>query len=214
MATALLSRSEPEAGVTPVGPARTTNVHFVDLPEREYLAIDGAGAPATRAFQGAIAALYAVAYTLHFSLKRRGLEPTMGHLEGLWERVDGTDVTAAMASPTEDPATWRWTLLIGLPDGATGDDVTAAIVAASRRKPELAVHRVRHILLEEGTAVEALHTGPYSTEIATIRRMMQAAQAVGLEPIGPHHEIYLGDPRRAAPERLRTILRHSVRVAS
>jgi len=213
MATAMLPATERPADEAPARPLRSSAVRFVELPERAYLAFDGVGAPGARAFRDAIAALYAVAWTLHVDLKRVGLEASVGHLEALWERFDGAPVAEALAGPAGDPASWRWTLLLQLPDGVRDDQVIAAVVATRRRKPDLPIDQVHTILLEEGAAIEALHTGPYDSEAETIRRMVMTAQAVGLEPIGPHHEIYLGDPRRSRPEKLRTLLRQSVRAA-
>ncbi|HJW22462.1 MAG TPA: GyrI-like domain-containing protein, partial [Candidatus Limnocylindrales bacterium] len=104
----------------------------------------------------------------------------------------------------------QWSLLIELPATATDDEVEAAIDDGRRRHPEAALDRLREVWFEEGEVVEALHVGPYATEPETIARMTAVAEAAGRTPMGPHHEIYLGDPRRAAPERLRTVLRQPV----
>jgi hypothetical protein len=109
-----------------------------------------------------------------------------------------------------DPAAWRWTLLIPLPDGATGPEIeTALATAASRTGGALPAVEVR--MVAEGLVVEALHVGPYATEPDTIAAMHRLAGERGLAPHGAHHEIYLGDPRRSKPENLRTVLRQPVR---
>ncbi|HJW21799.1 MAG TPA: GyrI-like domain-containing protein [Candidatus Limnocylindrales bacterium] len=189
-------------------------VRIRDVPPRRIIEVKGVGGPGSEAFQAAISALYTVAYGVHFALKRRGVDERVGALEGLWtfdrdpfasNWPDGAD-----AAERPDPDAWQWSLLIELPATATDDEVEAAIDDGRRRHPEAALDRLREVWFEEGEVVEALHVGPYATEPETIARMSAVAEAAGRKPMGPHHEIYLGDPRRAAPERLRTVLREPV----
>jgi hypothetical protein len=194
---------------TPSGWPRKGIIRFVDVPERRCLMIDGEGEPGGPAFQEAIDALFGTAYTLKFALKHESIETKVGYLEGLWRRVGvATDVPPSETTP--GPSAWSWTLLIELPEAATDADVTSAIENAWTRHPSMAMGRLRIGSLREGAVVEAMHVGPYATEPETIGRMLEAAEAVGLRPIGPHHEIYIGDPNRAQPENLRTVLRQPV----
>jgi hypothetical protein len=189
------------------GLPRAGHVRFVDVPSRRYFAIEGEGEPAGEVFTAAVGALYGASYSLHFLLRNRGIEAPVGHLEGLWES-DAPDWL--LGPPTANPGTWRWTLLIALPDDATDEDVASAMAVARRRRPSPLDSRLTVMTIHEGACVEAMHVGPYATEPETIELMRAATEAAGLRPHGAHHEIYLGDPRRSAPERLRTVLRHPV----
>jgi hypothetical protein len=185
-------------------------VRIREVPPRRVIEVKGAGRPGSDEFRAAISALYATAYGVHFALKRRGLAERVGALEGLWtfDRdpfAPPPPGPASVAPP--DPDSWQWTLLIELPASATDADVEAAVAEGGRKHPEAAFDRLREVWLEEGEVVEALHVGPYASEPETIARMNAAAEAAGREPIAPHHEIYVGDPNRSAPERLKTVLR-------
>lgn len=166
------------------------DIKLVDIPPVRAIAVDGTGKPGGEEFTAAVQALYSVAYALRFALKAEGIERKVGHLEGLWDRD------------------WHWTLFIAIPDEADPVHVAAAIEKAREKAP--AADRIRIDTIEEGTVVEALHVGPYATEPETVAAMEAFAGEQGLEPRGPHHEIYLSDPRRTAPDRLKTILRHPV----
>jgi hypothetical protein len=191
------------------GYPRRGELRIVKVPPRRCLAVDGVGEPGGRAFQDAIGALYGTAYSLHFLLRERGVEAHVSPLEGLWTRREG-EQDWAEGPVAFDPAAWRWTLLIPLPDGATGPEIeTALATAASRKGGALPPVEVR--MVAEGLVVEALHVGPYATEPDTIAAMHRLAGERGLAPHGAHHEIYLGDPRRSKPENLRTVLRQPVR---
>jgi hypothetical protein len=152
--------------------------------------------------------LYGTAYTLRFALKRRGVEERVGPLEGLYWTTDGTtDLDVILDA---DRSGWRWTLLIVLAAAATGDELEAAFTAGLAKMDPAAAPRLRLGTLAEGRVAQVLHVGPYSAERPTIERLHAAIVEAGLQPRGAHHEIYLGDPNRSAPERLRTILRHPV----
>lgn len=184
-------------------------VGFLELPERRFVMIDGEGPPGDAAFAPRMPGLYATAYTLRFGLKRRGIETRVGPLEGLWWTADGATDLDAILDPKRDD--WRWLLLIALPDVATDDEVAAALAAGRTKLVEPFATALRVEPFAEGRVAQLLHIGPYATERATIDRLHAAVAAAGLTLRDRHHEIYLGDPRRAAPERLRTILRHPVR---
>jgi len=184
-------------------------VRFVHIAPRRLFAIDGTGVPGGPAFQDAIAALYPVAYALHFALRRRGVDARIGALEGLWWQP--ADLAPGTHQPrAADPGPWPWTLLIGVPVEATEAEVDAAIAAARRKHPTPALDRLRVLTYREGDCAEIIHLGPYSAEGPTIEHLHEAIRTADRVPCGRHHEIYLGDPRRSAPERLRTVIRQPV----
>jgi hypothetical protein len=169
-----------------------------------YLAIAGRGAPGGARFTAAIGALYAVAFTIKMTRKFAGRQDyTVSKLEGLWH-VEGDSATA----PRDE---WRWTLVLRTPSFVTAAELRKAVATLiSKRKPA-EVKEVRLETRTEGTCVQMLHVGPYDREEETLEKMRAFAERKGLDLTGPHHEIYLSDPRRIPPERLRTILREPVR---
>jgi hypothetical protein len=186
---------------------RADEVRFVEVPRRRCLMIDGAGAPEeSEAFQQAMGALYGLAYTVHFDLKRRGIEAGVGAIEGLWSPGQGD----ALLLDEGTRGDWRWTLLLPVPEAATDNDIAAAKAELGRKKNPPALDLVRVEELAEGMSAEILHVGPYEAERPTIERLHAAIADAGRRPRGRHHEIYLGDPRRTAPEKLRTVLRQPV----
>ena len=194
---------------TPSGWPRAGTVRFVEVPERRCLMIDGEGEPGGPAFQEAIGALYGTAYTLKFALKHEGIQTKVGHLEGLWRRA-GMAADVPLTEPVVDLSAWWWTLLMELPEAATDADVYAAIETAWAKNPTMAMGRQRIERWREGPVVEAMHIGPYAAEPETVERMLAVAEAAGLRPTGAHHEIYVGDPNRSDPLKLKTVLRQPV----
>jgi hypothetical protein len=173
--------------------------------------IDGEGRPGEEAFTPRVPGLYATAWTLRFALKRRGVLTKVGPLEGLWWTTDGsTDLDAIFGGRDALRGTWRWTLFIGLPAEADDADIDSALAAGRSKLDPIMGPGLRVEVFDEGRAAQLLHLGPYSAERASIERLHQAVAAAGLTLRGRHHEIYLGDPRTSAPERLRTILRQPV----
>jgi len=186
---------------------------IVEVPELSFLMIDGRGDPnSSEAYQDALGALYGIAYTLKFTLKKAEPERDfkVAPLEGLW----WADTEApSMDALQADRDSWNWTMMIAVPDGVTAAEVAAAAEAAARRRPLPAAGRVHLERVAEGLAAQIMHVGPYSAEAPTIARLHAFVDAEGYELRGRHHEIYLGDPRRTAPERLKTVIRHPVREA-
>lgn len=183
-------------------------VRFLALAAVRAVMVDGEGAAGAEAFAPVMPGLYGTAYSLRFVLKRRGVDRKVGPLEGLYTTADGTtDLDLILG---EDRGGWRWTLLIALPAEATDEELEAAL-ANGRSKMDAAVAgRLRLGTLDEGRVAQLLHVGPYAAERPSIERLHAAIEAAGLRPRDAHHEIYLGDPSRSAPEKLRTILRHPV----
>jgi len=182
---------------------------IIEVPDLAFLMVDGRGDPSSsEAYQDALDALYGIAYTLKFALKKADLERNfkVAPLEGLWwadtERPNMDELQA-------DRNAWNWTMMIALPDGVTAAEVAAA--AAARRRQLPAASSVRLERFAEGLAAQIMHVGPYSTEAPTIERLHAFVDGQGYALRGRHHEIYLGDPRRTAPERLKTVIRHPVR---
>jgi hypothetical protein len=170
----------------------------------QYLAFDGEGDPNGPAFAEAIGALYSMAYTIKMRKKREGADYKVAPLEGLWWSGEGDEF------PPPAPGDWHWTALIRTPELVGPGDLETAASELERKGKGGAVRRVRLERLEEGECVQVLHVGPYSAELPTIAAMKEFARSRGLHRRGHHHEIYLSDPRRVPPERLRTILRQPV----
>ncbi len=200
---------------------RKGTVDIVDVPEYGFAVVTGSGAPGGSEFTEALRALYAVSYGAHFMVrKQRGEAPRVMPLEALWwvDDPDQQDILAAagLGQATMDDTdrdNWRWQAMIMQPDPIDADMIAAAIAQARDRKPSAGLDRVRYIRWDEGRCAQLLHVGPYAAEGPSIARLHQAIAAAGYWPRGRHHEIYLGDPRRSAPEKLRTILRHPVEPA-
>lgn len=187
-------------------------VALVDVPEFQFAQIDGAiepgQAPGTSpAFEQAMSALYGITYTLKFMSKQRADNPidyAVMALEGLWWVEEGEfDIT--------QPGNWRWTMMILQPDHITPAMYAEGLAQLRKKRGDSpALDKLRLARFHEGLALQIMHIGPYAHEPATIARMDAFAQENGYRMIGKHHEIYLGDPRNAAPEKLKTILRHPV----
>lgn len=191
--------------------ARTDRVRFVDLPERRDFAIDGGGAPGSDAFQAAFRVLYPVAYTLHFALKRRGIAAPVGALEGIfWSDHAETLSPAVFLDHDRGTLGWRWSLRLPVPTEAGEADIAAAIADVARKPSAPTLDALTVVTWTEGLAAQILHIGPYDAEPPTIRRLDAAITANGLRPHGRHHEIYISDPNRTPPERLKTVIRQPV----
>ena len=187
---------------------RPGEMRFLEIAPIRAVMIDGEGQAGEATFGARMPGLYATAYGLHFILKRRGVEHRVGMLEGLYWTADGSTDLDAILGP--DRGTWRWTLLIALPDDATDQELAMALDGGRAKMPAELAADLRIGAFEEGPVAQVLHLGPYAEERPTIERLHAAIAAAGLRPRGRHHELYLGDPRRSAPERLRTLLRQPV----
>ncbi|MFD2417723.1 GyrI-like domain-containing protein [Amycolatopsis pigmentata] len=181
----------------------------IDVPELRYIAVDGRGDPNTStAYANAVEALYRVGYTLKFASKNTlGRDFVVGPLEGLWRADDPTVFL------TRSKESWEWTMMISQPDWITGEMVQTAIDTVTRKKHNPALAGVRLLPLTEGTCVQILHIGSYDDETPTLDRLHNHyLPGNGLTFNGDHHEIYLSDPRRTAPAKLKTILRQPVKT--
>ena len=182
---------------------------IVNAPELAYLMIDGHGDPNTSAEYGeAIQALYAVAYSAKFAVKGTpgGIDYGVMPLEGLWWTPDMSKFT------TENKSAWDWTLMIMQPDQVTAVVVEDASAKAAKKKSLAAISKIRLEGLSEGLVAQITHIGPYAAEGATIQQLHAFIAERGYQLRGKHHEVYLSDPRRVDPEKLKTILRQPVAI--
>ena len=181
-------------------------VQVVDVPKFNMIMVDGKGDPNSASFHDAIQTMYTVSFTVKFDLKKsKRLDYPVMPLEGLWW------IPGSAEFDTEKRKDWRWTLMIMQPDFVGPEEVKAAAEAAKRKGKRLEKFRLEDF--HEGLSAQILHVGPYSAELPTIRRLRDFATENGYEQNGKHHEIYMGDPRRAAPSKLKTILRQPIRKA-
>jgi len=195
-------------------------VEIVQVPRLQFAMIDGAIEKGyepgnSPAFQEATQALYGISYTLKFMLKKRKTNaidyPVMA-LEGLWWVEDGMfDITIK--------DNWFYTLMIMQPAVITQEIFEEGLEQVSKKRGDSpALSRLRLADFEEGLCVQTMHIGPYAAEPATLERMRAFAQQNGYRDLvgssgGRHHEIYLGDPRKADPAKLKTVLRYPVEKA-
>lgn len=170
-----------------------------------YLAIDGMGEPGGEAFQRRLGALYACAFHLRFALRETERNFLVHKLEGLWWGSRGPGDFSG-----EPPADWNWKLIIRVPDFIEIPDLRSAQEELRARGKDPIVGKVVLVTLHEGRSIQILHLGPYRNERESIDRMNEFAREHGLAFHGLHHEIYLSDFRKTAPEKLKTILRMPV----
>jgi hypothetical protein len=186
-------------------------IRFLEVAPIRAVMVDGDGQPGEATFGARMPGLCTTAYSLRFTLKRRGVERRVGLLEGLYWTVDGAVDLDVILGP--DRGTWRWTLLISLPDEATDEELAEALAKGRAKVGQDVAADLRVESFAEGAVAQVLHLGPYADERPTIERLHEAIAAAGFRPRGRHHELYLGDPGRAAPEKLRTLVRQPVEPA-
>ena len=185
----------------------TKKVEQVDVPEMNFIMIDGHGNPNTaQEYQDAVEALYGLAYTLKFKSKLElARDYTVPPLEGLWWAEDMNAFLNA------DKDQWDWTMMIMVPDWITPEMIEAAKSELKAKKNPAALDKLYVQKYHEGLAAQITHIGPYSAEGPNIQKTHDFIAEQGFARSGKHHEIYLGDPRRTAPEKLRTVLRQPMR---
>lgn len=181
---------------------------IIQLPEMRYLMIDGHGDPNTSpSYAQALHTLYPVAYTLKFASKRElGRDYVVPPLEGMWWADDMEVFTAA-----RDKSQWDWTLMLLVPEWIDETMCHAAVDVVRAKGSTERLDGVRVEMLAEGLCVQTLHLGSYDSEADVLEEMhREFIPGQGLDLRGKHHEIYLSDPRKVAPDKLRTILRQPV----
>lgn len=179
---------------------------LVNIREGIYLTIEGHGAPGGAEFTAKVGALYGVAYTIKMTRRFAGEQDyVIGKLEAQWwGEQEGVRFEQL---PREK---WNWRLLIRTPGFVGKHELKQAVSALLDKGKQREVAQVRLEKMAEGMCIQMLHVGPYERESETIGEMKEFAYREGLVPVGKHHEIYLSDPRRVPPERLKTILRMPV----
>lgn len=182
-------------------------VEIVDAPMMNFLMIDGSGDPNTaQEYKDAVEALFAVSYALKFMVKKeRGVDYGVLPLEGLWWTEDMTQFSV------ENKDVWKWTSMIMQPEYVTEDLVSKALEQVEKKKNPPALPKIRFESFHEGLSAQIMHIGPYSAEGPTIERLHNFIKENGYKLKGKHHEIYLSDPRRSAPERMKTVIRQPMR---
>ncbi len=179
---------------------------LVNVKPALYLTVTGRGSPSSDEFQAKIGAVYGVAYTIKFAKKAAGHDYKVSQLEGLyWGRRKGASIDGLSKDQ------WNWQLMSRVPTFVTQDDLAKAIESLIEKGKAPEARSVKLETIDEGQCVQVLHVGPYDQEGVTIELMNTFVQEQGLSLHANHHEIYLSDPRRVPPERMRTILRHPVR---
>ena len=176
----------------------------VDVPTMNYLMVDGEGDPnIVSAFAEAVETLFTVSYTLKFMVKKGVLATDYGvmPLEGLWWADDMTKFSIA------DKSNWKWTAMIAQPPFVTQAMLDAALAEVKNKKNPAALSQLRFEAFTEGKCAQILHIGQFSDEGPTIARLHKFIETNGGKLCGKHHEIYLSDIRKAAPEKWKTIIR-------
>lgn len=182
---------------------------LVDVPPFNYLMIDGAGDPNTATgYRLALEALFAVSYAVKFALKKsQGIDYVVMPLEGLWWASDERVFTTE-----RNKDEWSWTMMVMQPEFVSAEMVTAAIADVRAKKNPARLNDVRFETYDEGTSLQKLHIGSYDDETPTLIHLhREFIPQNGFTETGKHHEIYLNDPQRIAPAKLRTVLRQPVR---
>jgi hypothetical protein len=179
-------------------------VRQVRVPPMNFLMVDGKGDPNnSQEFADAITAVYSVAYTLKFMVKKgaTGIDYGVMPLEALWWAEDMSQFSQ------NNKSNWLWTVLVAQPDFISKAMVEVAIADVKKRKDPVALPKLRFETFDEGVCAQLMHIGPFSDEGPNIQRVHQFIEAGGGKLRGKHHEIYLSDLRKAAPEKWKTIIR-------
>lgn len=169
----------------------------------QYLSVFGKGSPQEEAFGDAIATLYAAAYTTKMLSKSRGKDYVVCKLEAIWTADEGQSLSDKAMEE------WNYQLIIRTPDFISKKELDESIDALKKKNKLLTEVSLRK--LDEGKSIQMLHLGPYSEEPRTVKEMQAVAEKDGYQLKNAHHEIYLSDPRRVAPEKLKTILRYAIK---
>ena len=181
-------------------------VSVVDVPAMNFLMIDGEGAPASPQYTEAVEALFTVSYALKFMVKKaKGVDYGVLPLEGLWWMDDMTKFSVNLKDE------WKWTSMIMQPKYVTEADVKAAMEQARKKKDLPALDKVKFECFQEGLAAQILYLGSFAEEGPTITKIHDYIKKSGHALSGKHHEIYLNNPAKVAPEKLKTILRQPMK---
>lgn len=188
-------------------PTKAGKIEMVDVPPLNFLMVEGKGDPNTALeYQNAVQSLYSLSYTLKFSLKfKEGIDYTVMGLEGLWWAQDMGDFINAKKD------SWLWNAMIMQPDFITPEHVEQARQDVVKKKEVPGIEKAHLEKFHEGLSAQVLYLGPYADEGPTIADVHSFIGEQGCVLSGKHHEIYLSDPRRVPPERLKTVIRQPMR---
>lgn len=181
-------------------------VTAVEVPAMNFLMIDGEGDPASPQYRASIEALFGVSYALKFLVKKgKGVDYAVMPLEGLW----WVDDMAKYSVERKDE--WKWTSMVMQPKYVSADDVDLAIEHVKKKKNLVALPKLRFESFHEGTAAQIMHVGPYSAEGPNVAKIHAFILSGGHTLSGKHHEIYLNNPSKTAPAKLKTVLRQPMK---
>ena len=181
-------------------------VSIVDVPVMNFLVVDGEGAPTSPQYSAALEALFSVAYTLKFMVKKdKGVDYSVMPLESLWWVDDMSKFSAYRKDE------WKWTVMIMQPKYVTSDDFNLTVEQVKKKKNPIALSKVRFESFKEGPSAQIMYVGPFSAEEPTIVKIHAHIQNGGHALNGKHHEIYLNNPATTAPEKLKTIIRQPMK---
>ena len=181
------------------------SVTFIEVPAIKYISVHGSGNPGTsKEYTDAIEALYGLAYTVKFLYKDEGKDFVVMPLEGHWycENIEEFSL--------DNRDEWLWEMMIALPDFVTQDKLDLATENLKKKKNPISLDKVESITHQDGLSAQFLYIGAYADEAPFIKEMHDLIKEKGYKPRGKHREIYLSDPRRVAPEKLKTIIRQPV----
>lgn len=190
-----------------------TAPEIVEIEPAQFLSLTGKGDPSEKSFSEKIQALYTVAYAIKFMCKQLDKDFTVSKLEGLWwyDESKFENVSMEEAPKVIARSEWEYRLLIRMPDYVTENDVNRGIETAFAKKKLELVKEIEFFRMNEGKSVQMLHVGPFSKEVETLQEMKKLIEENRFQKNGLHHEIYLSDFNRTAPDKLKTILREPVK---
>jgi len=187
--------------------ASSKEVQIVTVPKLNYLMIEGKGNPNTsQEYKDAVEALFSLSYTVKFMIKKgsMGIDYGVMPLQGLWYH-DNMELFSQ-----ERKEEWKWTSLIMQPDIVDKSLIEEGIELLKKKKDLSSISKIKFESLDEGVVAQIMHIGPYSEEMPTIEKLHNFIDENGYVKVGNHHEIYLSDPRKAAPKNLKTIIRQPI----
>ena len=182
-------------------------IAIVEVPKMNFLMIDGSGDPNTsQEYKDALEALFSLSYMLKFVIKKtRGVDYSVMPLVGLWCVNDMSKFSV------EHKDSWKWTSMIMQPEQVTEDKVAKALEELKKKKKLVALSKIRFESFYEGKSAQIMYIGPFSNEGPTIQKIHEFIRKHECTLGGRHHEIYVSDPRRVAPEKMKTILRQPMK---
>ncbi|SCY25867.1 GyrI-like domain-containing protein [Flavobacterium anhuiense] len=189
------------------------NPEIVFIEKANYISITGQGDPSGKDFSEKIQALYITAYVIKFMNKAMDNDFVVPKLEALWSFDNEKYASISMdEAPLKIPrAEWNYRIMIRMPDFVTREQTEKAIAIAVNKKQNELAKAIEFFEMEEGKVIQVLHIGPFDTEPQTLKKILEFSTENNLQQNGLHHEIYLSDFRKTAPEKLKTILREPVK---